>query len=462
MTTTAALGAGPRDGRVLRRLLAWRPALLLGAVVFLVHAFSPSPQTGDSRLSVIVAWNLLTTGSLDLSGLPAVEALESRGDLVNGPDGSLLPFFPWPPMLFALPGAVLLALAGIDPATLSISDPNETWLVEVPTAALLVAVTTVLLRRLVLDAGERWSTPLVANVVALAFAFTTIAWSAGSRALWQQTVSMLVIVLTLLAVQRRSRRGAWPWLIGVFAALALVTRPTNAVFVLPLVVWMIGVDRPNVVRGLLGGAAVLTPFVLISWVVYGAVLPPYYLPTRLGDVPVWGLAESLGVHLVSPGRGLLIYVPIVVLAVAGLVIRIRGRSLRSLDVVLIVAVLAQIAVIAKFGSTNGFTYGPRLLLDIVPLLALLAAPAFTALRPARWTVLRVFAATGVVAVLGWGLFVNGTGAATRAAVCWNVTPELIDEAPARVWDWGDPPFLRPWADLTAGRPFFVGSCPVAR
>ncbi len=444
------------------RLRPWRPALVLGAAVFLVHALSPSPQSGDSRLSVVVAWQLLTTGSLDLSGVPAVEGLVWRGDLVDAPGGAVLPFFPWVPMLLAMPGTLVLALLGIDPAKLSISDPNVTWIVEVPTAALLVAVTTVLLRRLILDAGERWSTPVTASLAAVAFAFTTIAWSAGSRALWQQTVSMLVIVLTLIAVQRRARGGAWPWLIGVFAALAMVVRPTNAIFVFALLIWMLATPRRDLMRGLLGGVAVLFPFAVVSWLFYATPLPPYYLPTRLGDMPVWGFAESLAVHLVSPGRGLLLYVPIVLLAIAGVIFRLRTRSFHGLDLVLVATILGQIAVIAKFGSTNGFTYGPRLLLDVVPLLVLLAAPAFLCLAQAspRRT-LGVLASAGVIAVLAWGLFVNGTGALTRSAACWNVTPELIDEAPERLWDWTDPPFLRPWAELATNRPFFVGSCPVS-
>jgi len=454
-------GTPGRRERVAERLRAWRPALLLGLAVFVVHAISPSPQTGDSRLSVIVAWQVLTTGSLDLAGVPAVDALAWRGDLITTAGGAVVPFFPWPPMLLALPGALILALVGVDPAGLSLSTPNETWIVEIPTAAAIVAITTVLLRRLVLDAGERWSTPLVANVTAFSFAFTTIAWSTGSRALWQQTVSMLAIVLTLLAVQRRDRGGAWPWLIGVFAALALIVRPTNAVFVGPLVIWMAVSARPHIPRGLLGGTVVMLPFVVVSWVFYGGPLPPYYLPTRLGDTPVWGFAESLAVHLISPGRGLLIYVPLVILAVVGVIVRVRDRSVRGLDAVLVTAVLLQLVVIARFGSTNGFTYGPRLLLDIVPLLTLLAAPTFIVLaaRPARRRI-DTIAAVGVALVLAVGLFVNGTGAVTRAAVCWNVTPERIDDAPERVWDAADPPFLRPWTRLAAGQPFFVGTCPL--
>lgn len=446
--------------RLRDRLAPWRGGILLGIAVAVLHTLSPSPQSGDSRLSVVVAWRLLTTGSLDLSGIPIVDELAGRGDLVTTTGGMLLPYFPWPPMLLALPGAIVLRLLGVDPATLSISDPNATWIVEVPTAAVLVAVTAVLLRRLVLDAGASWSTPLVGWSASLAFAFTTIAWSTGSRALWQQTVSMLVIVLMLLAVQRRDRGSAWPWLIGVFAGLALIVRPTNAVVVLPLLVWAFVAARSSLPRALVGGLAVLVPFAAVSWAFYGGPLPPYYLPTRLGDAPVYGLLESLGVHLISPGRGLLLYVPMALLAVAGVVDRLRTRSFRGVDAVLVVAVLGQIAVISKFGSTNGFTYGPRLLLDVVPLLVLLAAPAFAALRPvAPRRLSAVLAMAGVLLVLGWGLFVNGTGAVTRAAVCWNVTPELIDEAPERVWDWTDPPFLRPWTDVAAGRPFFVGTCP---
>jgi hypothetical protein len=119
-------------------------------------------------------------------------------------------------------------------------------------------------------------------------------------------------------------------------------------------------------------------------------------------------------------------------------------------------------VISKFGSTNGFTYGPRLLMDVVPLLVLLAAPTFGVLRlPRPSSVSKLLAMAGVIVVLAGGLFVNASGALSRAAVCWNVSPEKIDDAPERVWDWADPPFLRPWRALAEGAPFFVGTCPVA-
>ena len=120
--------------------------------------------------------------------------------------------------------------------------------------------------------------------------------------------------------------------------------------------------------------------------------------------------------------------------------------------------------IAKFGSTGGTVFGPRLMLDIVPFLVVLAAPTFLVLfEPARqgrsWP--RRFAVLGVAAVLTWGLFVNATGALLRDSRCWSVVPISVDAEPARIWDWSDPQFLRPYRDLFEGHSLgwvLSGSC----
>lgn len=446
-----------------RSIPPWCATLALVLGIAVVHALSPSPQSGDSRLSLVVAWQLLTTGSVDLAHVPAVTSLTWHGDLIPTADGRLVPFFPWPPMLLALPGALILALLGHDPAAVSISDPNLTWIVEVPTAGVLVAITAAVLRRIVLDAGRTWSTPAVGLLTALGFAFTTIAWSAGSRALWQQTVSMLVLALLVLALQRVTRGGRWPWLAGALTALAFIVRPTNAVVALLVITWTLVTLRRAAWRPALAATAVGLVFLAASWLLVGTPLPDYYLPSRLASDPVYPFGESLGVHLVSPARGLLVYVPLVIVATATTVVRAVRRDLGGLDLVLAGSVVLQILVIAKFGSTDGFTVGPRLLLDVVPFVVLLAAPAL-ALVTTRTTagptpVRRTLAAVGVALALGAGLFVNASSAVSRDAVCWNVSPAHIDDAPSRVWDAADPPFLRPWRALAAGDGLTLGPCP---
>ncbi|MEA9985266.1 hypothetical protein [Subtercola sp. RTI3] len=477
---------------------------LLFAVVFVVQSVSPTPQTGDSRLSAIAAWQLFTHGNLHLEGYPLVTGLAYQGDLLPV-GGHLVPFFPWPPMLLALPGDLIAAALGHPPTGLSIASPSLVGFIEVPTASLLVALTTLVLWRVVLNLPYAWATRRTALIAALTFAFGTIAWSVGSRALWQQTVSMLLLALSLLVLQRLQRAGsrapAWAALLGVVLMAAVAARPTNLIFAALVGLWMLVTQRPRTPFVLLGALVAATPFVLFSLNQYGTLVPPYYyVPTRLTDPPVYGFFESFALILVSPSRGLLFFVPVVLLAGLGVWLRIRSRQFTGLDAVLVVAIGAQVVLIAFYGSTGGFTYGPRLLMDVVPFIVYLALPAIgllgrraapgggrdapgaagrdalvepaagpepssrkplTSRPPERRLVARRVLAGVVVLVLAWGLFVNATGGLMRAADCWNVTPALVDAQPERVWDWSDPQFLRPYRDLASGvalRQVVAGSC----
>jgi len=425
--------------------------LLLGVVVAVVHSLSPTPQSGDSRLSVVTAWRFATHFDLRLEGYPAVQALAAQGDLVAS-GGHLVPFFPWPTMLLALPGTLVAALFGVDPGALSIADPNLTWLVEVPTASVMVALTAVLLHRIVLTLPQPWATPRTALVTALVFAFGSMAWSVGSRALWQQTASMLFIAAAVVALQRLERRPRWGLLLGLWLTLAVVMRPTNAILFALIALWVLWRRRSAFLPAVGGAAIVAVPFAAFSFSQYGTVLPAYYLPTRMVSTGVYELAESIAVNLVSPSRGLLFFAPVLVIAAIGVVLRLRGKTFTSVDLVFILAFACQFVVIARFGSTHGFTFGPRLMLDTLPLLMILAVPALSRLaHPRRET---GAAATALVAAVGLlvaaGFFVNATGALLRSAVCWNVSPVLLDAAPERVWDWGDVQFLRPYALLAEG------------
>ena len=46
------------------------------------------------------------------------------------------------------------------------------------------------------------------------------------------------------------------------------------------------------------------------------------------------------------------------------------------------------------------------------------------------------------------VLVHGRGALSPSGYAWNGSPVDVDRAPARLWDWRDPPFLRG----VAGRP----------
>jgi hypothetical protein len=358
-------------------------------------------------------------------------------------------------MLLAIPADLFLLLTGRSAADLTLSNPSQTFLVEIPTASLIVAITAWVLRSVLLSLPGFRVPPGGGGGGGAVFAFGTSAWSVGSRALWQQTASMLFLSLALLCALRLGRSGrAWEWGLGICLALAPLVRPTNAVIAALFVCWMLVSARFAVLRAAIAAVGVLAVFGGYSYTQYGSIVPPYYVPGRLQENPAIGFAESLGLNLISPSRGLIIFNPIVLLAVAGIVIRLRRHRFTGLDAVLIAAVIGQWLVIAKFGSTGGTVFGPRLMLDIVPFLVVLAAPTFLVLAErARWqgrSWPHRLAVAGIVAVLGWGLFVNATGALLRDSRCWSVLPISVDVEPARIWDWSDPQFLRPYRDLAQG------------
>jgi hypothetical protein len=328
--------------------------LLIFVVVAVAHSLSPAVQIGDSRLSVPVADAVIRHGSFDLRGNKVVAHLTNRYDLVTR-DERLLPFYPWPPMLLALPGVAIFTLAGRDPAELHPSDPNQTWMIEIPTASVLVALTALVLAVIAMETmtGDLLRRRRFAVAVALLYAFSTGAWSTGSRALWQHTPSMLLLTAVVLFAIRIRRHWTNAVFFGASLALAFAVRPTNAVAVATMLVWLVVTNRQALVRALGGAAAVAMGFVAISFASYGSVLPPYYAATRLGGKRVLGFGETLAMNLVSPSRGLLIYDPVVLLAVAGVVILYRRHKLSGLSVAIVTVVVGQGFVIARYGSTEG-------------------------------------------------------------------------------------------------------------
>ena len=63
---------------------------MIAAVVFVVQSLSPTPQTGDSRLSVVTAWQFLHHLNLHLEQYPRVTELTNHYDMVKHA-GHILP-----------------------------------------------------------------------------------------------------------------------------------------------------------------------------------------------------------------------------------------------------------------------------------------------------------------------------------------------------------------------------------
>lgn len=214
------------------------------------------------------------------------------------------------------------------------------------------------------------------------------------------------VALGLLGISAMSAGRAWgPWLVGAAAGASVVIRDDSALLVLP---WLIGgallAPRDRISTGvrLAGGGALFAAI----WCWYNDAR--YGAPWRVGYHGVVKLNHSFFAGLyglvLSPGRGLLLYAPLTV--VAAFYVRKAWRRDRILTGTAIGLVVGRFVFYSPYwGWYGGGGFGPRYVIAGMPAIAvglMEAALGFPALR-AGWKVL-VVAIAGLSAAIG---FVGG-------------------------------------------------------
>jgi hypothetical protein len=277
-------------------------------------------------------------------------------------------------------------------------------------------------------------------LLVLVFAFCTSAWSTASRALWQHGPSMLMLSAALYLILVARDRPSSVQFASIPLALAFVVRPTNSITVLLLTVYVAVQYRRYFLRYLLWATTIAAPFLAFNLTVYHSPFSTYYLPQKVGSNP--SFLEALAANLVSPGRGLFIFSPVVLLSVGGVILKIRDGDWRRLDSALLAIVILHWVVISSFGKWwAGHSFGPRFFCDVIPYLVYLAIPVFSGLSGLRGSK-RMLLAALVSFLVVVSLFIHYRGATSWATHVWNEEPVGVDDDPSRVWDWTDIQFLR--------------------
>jgi hypothetical protein len=268
------------------------------------------------------------------------------------------------------------------------------------------------------------------------FAFGTTQWSIASRNLMQHGLSVLLLSIAIhIAVVARER----PRLIARAAipvALSFTVRPSNCIAVVVFTIYVAVHYRRELPRYLACAAPVAAVFFAYNLTVLGRVFPRYFLTPPMRYPPVLGLAANL----VSPARGLLINMPIVLFAVAGIWLAWRRRWLFPLSPYLAAIPVLHLFFIAPYWA--GHCFGPRYFSDMTPFFVVFLAPVMLHRPEMPGGAWRHGAGAAFVVLALWGLFVNFRGATSTAVVQWSAVPVSVDNAQWRIWDWSDPPFLR--------------------
>ncbi len=279
------------------------------------------------------------------------------------------------------------------------------------------------------------------------FAFGTSMWSTASRALWQHGPLVLMFVIAMLLLQRARNRPALIQYVSIPLAAAYLIRPTASIPIVVLSVYVLLFYRPWIVRYMGWAMLIAIPWIAFNLSIYGAILPPYYLGASYAGTP--SLATALLGNLISPSRGLFVYSPVLLFALSGFALSLRDTDTRALHIaygLIVVAMLIAVSLIPAWWA--GHSFGPRYMTDLVPFLVYFTA--FNLRMPSAFIGRARTVWTSSIALLACvSVIVHAQGALRSAPLAWNAVPNNIDQNPARLWDWSDPPFLRTRGDGAA-------------
>jgi hypothetical protein len=409
----------------------------------------PLASGGDTIPNRLIPFALLAHGTPALDAFrPEFERTGVATWYLNEKRGSLVSFYPVGTSFVALPVYVpvyaYLAITGQNSprVLLAWSEPMEKL-----AAAILSALAVVFFYLTVRRRMDRRS----AFLAALVFGLGSSVWATASQMLWQQTAIVVTLSAALWFL-------TWPDLprwacaaAGAALSLAVVARPTAAVLLAAgffTALLTAGALRERLWRAIaliLGSLPLLLIGLGINLYYFKHPAGGYGLLTGFFAAGLFSRERLLGIGglLVSPNRGLLVFTPIAVLGIWGLARQAVPR--RGGDPVLLpfgVAALVHLLVVGSYPVWwGGWSFGPRYLVDILPILGLAAVDTWNRMG----TPSRRIAKIAIVC----SLLVQVNGAFCFPASHWD--PRMADPARA-VWSLKDFELLQDFGVwLKAGR-----------
>ena len=297
---------------------------------------------------------------------------------------------------------------------------------------LLTAASGVLLFKL----ARRFYPTYLATTLALLYGLCTIAWYYAESAFSEPLVTLL-----LLAAITSIERGH-PTMAGIALGGTVLARQMALLLAVPVAVWaLVHARRDGTGRRIRCASQLLVPLALGQMAVFIYNVSRFGNPLEYGYWGVgWDTPLLLGLYsqLLSPGKGLFVFMPVLLLGILGWPLLWRKqRDWAWLFLALVAFHLVPYALYEDWAGGGG--WGPRLLLPIVPILLL---PAGEVIQ--RWQVQRVGRLV-MLLLIALSLFVQVLGVSVNWA---RHLQRVLDESASSVtyfyrvhYRWVDSPIL---------------------
>ncbi len=435
-------GAPPLGRRTPRGGL-WAVGVLAsaGLVAGLAYTARVSYAHSDPAATLIVSQAILEHRTIRLDAYvddPDYPIDHLVGHHIVKRGGHYYGYFPVAPAVLSVPAVWGARRLGLD---MRVGEQNR----EVQ--HLLSAVTCGVVLVLIYLLGRSRLSPGASLAIALVFVLGSSLISTLGTALWSLNFAVLFELVTLVLIMRLDAgrvRAVSPWLVGTLLFAAFASRVSTAPFVAMVLVYLFVRRRVLFWPAAATAGVLLAAFTLWWRWEQGQWAPEYGSLSRFGAAREFGLWAGVWGHLVSPSRGVLVFSPFLV--VVGLMTtRVVRRLSGDLLFVSSVAAVAAHLLVASSATRwwGGFSFGPRILTDAMPLLLVATVATWCAVTSAR-TPVEVRGWALAFGVLGaCGIFINSyQGLYNVQTVRWNgAMPPTVDEDPASLFSWRYPQFL---------------------
>ncbi len=279
---------------------------------------------------------------------------------------------------------------------------------------------------------RRRLSPRDSAILALLYAFGTSIFSLACQALWQYGPCALCLLLALWSMERtEDSKSHWTYC-GFFAVMAVAARSTGVFYAAAFFALSFLLDgAPGWRRFIYGALPAGLLCELYWWGIVGTGMPAE-ISFQHGLLAWPPKLEALAGLLISPGRGVFLYSPVGVFAIAGLVRAIRqGTDRRRIQAIALgTAVCGNLFLLTCYTAWSGVmaAFGPRYLLEALTVVSIFLPDVWSSIHE-KPLVRRLWQTASC-----WSILCHATGAYFN----WDLT--RID-FPVTPWDLITHPFV---------------------
>ena len=427
--------------------------LLFALLCFLVYRSAKFGGTMDTYLHIPIASTIYQGKGMAIERwreTPEFKPLFQMNFWMTERKGHIYSFFPFGSSLLAIPYVAAMGADSIQ------AQGFDHFAAQQNLASILTAISAFLIYLTLGKIARKKRNALGASV---AVALGSPLYSTAAVGIWPHTGGLVCIGFALYTlVSSLQQKNPWSpvnFLVsGLLMGIACAIRPTNAVFVGAILLYLVWLKHRRDLALFAFGLAITMGWALyLSHANYGTWLPPYIGEQQLQSP----IPEALAAYVISPGRGLLVFLPLSIFSIFSVPVLWRSasgllshRTKWGLLLLLCAGVvLTNYVVFCSWGGWwGGWSYGPRFWCESLPFLAILSLVGYERITLnslwARQDPGRPILHTAIGAMIVWSLWIHATGANFSSTMLWNRNQPDTGLSSERIWDWQNPQWMAPY------------------